>query len=85
MDPELYELGAKQADAFYQAPVTSIRYLLLLNGVLSEADRRLLGRDGLLARLTGKVDPLPFRSALERLAPESLPGQVGPVTVLLIP
>src|SRR5580658_910671 len=59
-----------QEDAFCHAANGSLRYLLLLSGVLPGA--------------CDMDDPDAFRAGLQAVAPEACPGANGPIAILLI-
>jgi len=65
-----------------------MRYLLLLNGVLSAPFDQLAGRDGVLTRVAIGDDGPMGRPWLVRwlrsVAPDTLPGEQGPITVVLM-
>jgi hypothetical protein len=69
---ECFALDARilQEDAFCHEATRSMKYLLLLNGVIPN-----------VAELD---DPLTLHSRLASLAPDSCPGECGAIAILLI-
>ena len=78
-----------QADSFRMEVTQSLRYLLLLNGVVPEGAGINPVRSGSQALLSHLLPSQPdgpawLMTALAKVAPDKIPGTDGPITVVMI-
>ena len=73
-----------QADSFRLDVSASMRYVLLLNGVVANAPGRPATVTDIVGSSVGVHGPQWLIDSLSVVAPDALPGECGPVIVTLI-
>jgi len=80
--------GRTQADSFHIDASASMRYLLLLNGVAVCAPGARVGRPDTISDFdeteSTAVGPRWLVRLLTSVAPDAIPGPVGPIAVVLV-